>query len=75
MERTKLIFMVILGILGLIIILQNTEPVETRILFATLKMPRAILLFGTFAIGFAVGVLVPLILIKKDRRIEGQREE
>lgn len=52
----------ILALLCVIIALQNTETIEARILFMSLTMPRAFLLFGTTAIGFTIGVLVTLIL-------------
>ena len=60
MERFKMILIGILALLGVIIILQNTAPVETKLLFLTITMPRAILLMGTTLIGFALGVLVSL---------------
>ena len=65
MERFKLIAAAILALLGVIIILQNTEPVETRLLFATITMPRAILLLGTTLIGFILGMLVSFFFKRK----------
>ncbi len=40
-----------------ILVFQNTEPTRTKILFATITMPRAVLLVVMLAIGFALGVL------------------
>ena len=60
MNRFKMISIAVLAILGVIIILQNTEQVETRLLFLSITMPRAILLMGTTLIGFALGILVSL---------------
>jgi len=69
MERFKLVSIAVLIVLGIIIILQNTQPVETRILFMTITMPRAILLLVTTLIGFALGVLVSFFFQrKKDQR-------
>jgi uncharacterized integral membrane protein len=68
MERFKLVSIAVLIILGVIIILQNTQPVETRILFMTITMPRAILLMGTTLIGFALGVLVSFLFQKKEKK-------
>jgi len=45
----------VLVILVLITILQNTDPVVTSILWVDIEMPRALLLFMTFAIGFGSG--------------------
>jgi putative membrane protein len=67
MERFKLIATAILALLGVIIILQNTEPVETKLLFLSITMPRAILLMGTTLIGFALGVLVSFFFKRKEQ--------
>lgn len=56
-HNLKLAAIGILALLILIIVLQNTEAVETRILFMTLTMPRAALLFGTLIVGFVIGLL------------------
>ena len=67
MERFKMITTGILALLGTIIILQNTAPVETKILFLTITMPRAILLIGTTLIGFALGVLVSFYFQRREK--------
>ena len=66
MNRFKMISIAILTILGVIIILQNTEPVETKLLFLSIVMPRAILLMGTTLIGFALGILVSFFFQRKE---------
>jgi uncharacterized integral membrane protein len=65
MKKTKKITAIILAFIGIIIAFQNTEPVETQLLFFKVTMPRAILLFITLAIGFVTGILVSLIFSKK----------
>lgn len=55
--KVKMIVAATLALLVLIVVLQNTESVETKLLFTTITMPRAALLFGTLLIGFALGVL------------------
>ena len=67
MNRFKMISIAVLSILGVIIILQNTEPVETRLLFLSIIMPRAILLMGTTLIGFALGILVSFFFQRKEQ--------
>ena len=67
MKRFKLISTAVLILLGIIIILQNTEQVETRLLFVSITMPRAILLMGTTMIGFALGILVSLFFQRRDQ--------
>jgi putative membrane protein len=66
MNRFKMISIAILSIVGVIIILQNTEPVETKLLFLSITMPRAILLMGTTLIGFSLGILVSFFLQRKE---------
>jgi len=65
MTRTKLIIAGILAVLVLIVILQNTDAVETKVLFVTVAMPRALLLIGTTLTGFILGVLISFRLAKK----------
>ena len=67
MNRFKMICTALLALLGVIIILQNTTPVETKLLFLTITMPRAILLMGTTLIGFALGVLVSFFFQRKEQ--------
>lgn len=73
MERAKLILMVALALVSIVIVLQNTEEVETTILFWSITMPRALLLFGTSLIGFALGVLVSFFSGGKGTRAENSR--
>ena len=67
MQKVKLISILVLVSISLVIVLQNTEPVVTRILFASIIMPRAILLFTTTILGFALGVLVSFMMVKRDK--------
>jgi uncharacterized integral membrane protein len=62
MRNFKLIVASILAILVAIVVVQNRDPVATHVLFASIQMPLAILLFITAATGFALGVLLTLIL-------------
>lgn len=41
-----------------IVILQNTDPVTTQMLFASVEMPLAFLLFLTFLIGALAGFIL-----------------
>lgn len=65
MSKIKLITTLIIAVIGIIIVLQNTTEVETKILFMTITMPRAVLLFIVGLGGFALGVLVSLMFSKK----------
>jgi uncharacterized integral membrane protein len=67
MRDFKLIVASCLAILVAIIVVQNRDPVATHLLFATLSMPLAILLFITAAAGFALGVLLTMSLSKRNQ--------
>ena len=57
MNKLKLVTISLVSLVVLIVVLQNTQAVETNLLFLTVTMPNAALLFGTLIIGFAMGVL------------------
>ena len=65
MPRVKLILVCLLAIVAIIVLLQNTGPVETKLLFVSVTMPRALLLLLTLAVGFVLGVIVSIPLTKK----------
>ncbi len=65
MDKTKLIVALLVAILTLIVVLQNTEAVQTRLLFVTVTMPRVLLLFLMLVIGFILGVVGSLYWTKK----------
>ena len=52
----------VIGVLILILILQNMAMVETHLLFWTVAMPRALLLAVTAVGGFVVGLMTGLRL-------------
>jgi lipopolysaccharide assembly protein A len=58
--KIKLAALLILAVVAVVLILQNTQAVVTRLLFVTVSMPLAALLALTLLIGFAGGVLVAL---------------
>ncbi|MGA1607708.1 MAG: lipopolysaccharide assembly protein LapA domain-containing protein [Planctomycetota bacterium] len=60
MKRFKIALALIAGFLLLVVILQNTDTVETRILSATIALPRAVLLFLAVLFGFVLGYAAAL---------------
>jgi len=68
MRNFKLITASVLAILVAIVVVQNREPVATHLLFATVVMPHAILLF--IASGFTLGVLLTMSLKTKGKKIQ-----
>ncbi len=57
MRRLKLVTLGILGILLLVVVLQNTKSVETMILWVHFDLPLAILIVLCLLIGFGSGYL------------------
>ena len=62
MKKMKLIGALTAVLLIVIVILQNTQSVETRFLFVTITMPNAVLIGVTLLIGIAAGILLALTL-------------
>ena len=60
------IIFVCLIALVLIFVVQNTQVVEFRFLVWTISMSRALMLFGTLAIGFIAGWLLTTPRRKKE---------
>ena len=55
----------IIAILVLIVVLQNTDAVETKLLFMTVTVPRAALLFGTLIVGYILGILTATRMVSR----------
>jgi len=68
MKNTKMIMMIVVSLLVLIVALQNTTSVRTKILFITIEMPRAFLLFLTFLIGFITGMISAISFSGKSKK-------
>lgn len=64
-KKVKMIATVVLSILALVIILQNVQSVETKLLFIKVSMPQAFLLLLIFLLGFVVGAISTLKFSKK----------
>lgn len=48
----------VLAILMIVLVAQNTDPIETRLAFVTVTMPRAALLLVTLLVGVVFGVAI-----------------
>jgi len=68
MNKLKLYAALILAILVIVLIIQNIEPVETKLLFVTIVMPRAALLAIVMLIGMATGILLSMGLFSKNKK-------
>jgi uncharacterized integral membrane protein len=67
MWKVKLIAIVVIAILTLVILVQNTEPVQARILFRPVAMSLALLMVLTFVMGFTIGILVATYFLKRKK--------
>ena len=65
MSRWKLAAVAVIAILAIIVVAQNTQAVETKLLLITVTMPRAILLLVTLLAGFVLGLLTAGRISKK----------
>ncbi len=72
LHKIRMIAIAAVCLLILIIIFQNTQTVETRLLFLTVSMPRALLLIITFVAGFASGTLFVSGLLKRPKKTKGK---
>lgn len=61
LSKAKIAGILVLITLFVIVMFQNSESVETKILIMKLTMPRAALLLLTFMLGVAVGVLLAFL--------------
>jgi uncharacterized integral membrane protein len=68
MNKLKLIAIGVLALLVLVVVLQNTQAVETKLFFVTLTLPNAALLFGPLIVGFAIGVLTAGHIVSSAKR-------
>ena len=57
MSRWKLVAAAVVAVLAIIVVAQNTQAVETKLLLVTVTMPRAVLLFITLLVGFVLGLV------------------
>lgn len=65
MKRLKISVGLIIGILVLIVVFQNVEQVSTKLLFITIRMPRAVLLIVAVLLGFILGQIFTFDLKKR----------
>ncbi|MEQ8667642.1 MAG: LapA family protein [Pirellulales bacterium] len=67
-NKIKIIAISMIALAIVVVVLQNTQTVETTLLFFTVEMPNAALLFGTLIIGFSIGVLTAGHLVNTAKR-------
>ena len=70
MKKAKFAIIIVICILALVVFLQNTEAVETRLIFITVTMSRALLLILTFVLGFVAGLITMSYMMRKPKKIK-----
>ena len=68
--RVRAVAILILLLLSLVVVAQNTEVVSVQLLFWNLQMSRIILLALTLAVGVIVGFLLGRPWRRRDRTAE-----
>lgn len=65
MTKVKVFVFGVVALLAIIIFFQNTESVNTQILFAKIEMPRAMMLIFTLLLGFVMGMVASAFLRRR----------
>ena len=68
MNKVKIVAVAFIVLAAVVVVLQNTQAVDTKLLFFTVTMPNAALLFGTLITGFAIGVLTAGHIVSAAKR-------
>ena len=61
MKQAKLVLLLVLGFALVLLVAQNTAPVQARFLWLSAEIPAIVLLFLTAAAGFFSGLLAALL--------------
>ncbi len=64
--KAKIVIIVILTILLIVFVLQNTTMVSVKLWFWGANIPMALLLFICFAVGLIIGLIIPASKNKKE---------
>ena len=65
MKRGHLILLIVLIVIGLLLFVMNWDYVEVRVPFVSMRMPAAILVLISAAIGFVAGLVTALVRKRK----------
>ncbi len=65
MTKVKMAIFGIIALLAIIIFFQNTEEASTKILFATIIMPRSVMLIFTMLLGVVMGMVASVFLRRR----------
>ena len=68
----KLLVVAIVAIARIVVIAQTPTAVDTRLLFVTVTMPRALLLLLTLATGFVLGLFFSAAILRRKKEAQPQ---
>ena len=68
MQKAKLISAITAILLVVVVILQNTTSVDTKLLFITISAPVAVLIGFSLLIGVVAGMLIAMSLSSKKEK-------
>lgn len=74
MNKAKLTVIGVLIIIATVVTIQNTQPVDTHILFFSISMPRTVLLLLMVLIGFTIDIFTVFHYIGKRKQPEGKND-
>ena len=66
--KVKIVVIVLLVSLSLAVIIQNTSPVEAKILFLAISIPLTFLIGGSLIVGYLLGLLTPVLWRRRQER-------
>ena len=72
MQTLKVLVVAIVAIASIVVIAQNTAAVDTRLLFVTVTMPRALLLLLTLVTGFVLGLFFSAAILRRKKEAQPQ---
>lgn len=67
MWKVKLIAIVLIAVVTILILVENTEPVQAHILFRPVAMSLALLMVLAFVLGFTIGILLATYFLKRKK--------
>ncbi len=73
MKAKSIILLIILG-LFIIVAIQNSEEIQMHTLFWAFNISKLLLLIITLVIGMFIGILIPGLLTKSDKKKEEKIE-
>jgi uncharacterized membrane protein YciS (DUF1049 family) len=71
LSRAKMIIGIVIGVLGVIIVFQNFQSVETNVMLWRMTLPHVALLGIVFGAGFVLGGVLSVMWYLRHRQAAG----